>query len=88
MVEIGDRPSFGQIRFGIFGMRDQAGVRHLDGDGPVQLLVLREIDKAEAPFAQHFLDAVATDPLGMLAASSRTLRVWLRAVVLRRIDCI
>ena len=88
MVEIGDRASLGQIRFRIFGLRDQAGVRHLDGDGPVQLLIVSEIDKAEAPLAQHFLDAVATDPLGMLLRCSLRLRVTIPFVVLRRIDCI
>ena len=71
MVEIGDRPSLGQVRFRIFGLGDQPGVRHLDGDGPVQLLIVSEVDKAEAPLAQHFLDAVATDPLGMLGRCSR-----------------
>ena len=62
MVEIGDRAGLGQIRFGIFGLGDQLGVRHLDGDGPVQLLILSQIDEAEAPSAQHFLDPVSTDP--------------------------
>ena len=63
MVEIGDRAGLGQIRLGIFGLRDQLGVRHLDGDRPVQLLVVGQIDQAEAAFAQDLLDAVATDPL-------------------------
>ena len=63
-------------------------MRHLDGDGPVQLLVLGEIDEAEAPLAQHFLDAVATDPLGMLRRCSRTLRDGCPTLVLRHINCI
>ncbi len=88
MVEIGDRASLSQIHFRIFGMRDQAGVRHLDGDGPVQLLVLSEIDKAEAPLAQHFLDAIAADPLGMLLTGSLSLRVRFPIAVVRHIDCV
>ena len=52
MIEIGDRASLGQIRLGIFGLRDQLGVRHLDGDQPIQLLVVSQIDETEAPFAQ------------------------------------
>ncbi len=70
MIEIGDRASLGQIRFGIFGLRDQLGVRHLDGDEPIQLLVVGQIDEAEAPFAQHFLDAVATNLLERLSGRS------------------
>ena len=72
MVEIGDHSSLGQIRFRILGLRDQPGVRHVDGDGPVQLLILSEIDKAKAPLAEHFLNAVATDPLGIFGRWSTT----------------
>ena len=63
MIEIGDRASFGEIGLGIFRLRDQLGVRDLDGNGPVQLLILGQIDKAEAAFAEDLLDAVATDVL-------------------------
>ena len=38
-------------------------MRHLDGHGPLQLVVVGQIDEAEAALAQHFLDPVATDPL-------------------------
>ncbi len=88
MVEIGDHSSLGQIRFRIFGLRDQPGVRHLEGDGPVQLLTLSEIDKAKAPLAQRFLNAVATDPLGIFGRCSTTLRVSFPFVILRHIECI
>ncbi len=70
MIEIGDGAGFGEIRLGIFGLRDQPGVRHLDGDRPVQLLILRQIDEAEAPFAEQLFDPVTPDP--PRACSERT----------------
>ncbi len=85
MIEIGDRASLGQIRLGIFGLRDQFGVRHLDGDRPIQLLVLGQIDETEAPFAQHLLDAVATDPLGMFGGRTFILLDRISLMVLRHI---
>ena len=85
MVEIGDRAGLGQIRLGIFGLRDQPGVRHLDGDGPVQLLILGQIDEAEAPFAQHFLDPVATDPLRACSGRTFILLDGVPLVILRHI---
>jgi hypothetical protein len=36
-------------------------VRHLDGDRTVKLLVVGEVDDAEASPAQHFLDPVAAN---------------------------
>jgi hypothetical protein len=88
MIEIGDRASLSQIRFRILRLRDEPGVRHLDSDGPVQLLIVSEIDNAESPLTKHFLDAVATDPLGMLGRCSLTLRDRFPFRVLRHIDCI
>ena len=85
MIEIGDGAGFGQIGLGIFGLRDQLGVRHLDGDGPVQLLVVGQIDEAEAAFAQHLLDAVATDPLGMFGRRTFILLDRISLMVLRHI---
>ncbi len=63
VVEVGDGAGFGQIGFGVFGASHQLGVRHLDGDEPLQLVVVGEVDEAEAALAQDFLDAVATDVL-------------------------
>ena len=40
-------------------------MRHLDGDEPLQLLVVGQVDEAEAALAQDFLDPVATDSLGL-----------------------
>ena len=85
MIEIGDRASFGEIRLCIFRLRDQLGVRNLDGNGPVQLLILGQIDKAEAAFAEHLLDAVATDPLGMFGRRTFMLLDGISLMVLRHI---
>ena len=38
-------------------------MRHLDCHESLQLLVVGEVDEAEAAFAQHFLDPIATDVL-------------------------
>ena len=67
-------------------MRDQLGVRHLDGDRPIQLFIVSQIDETEAPFSQDLLDAVATDPLGMFGGRCITLREWIPLVVLRHIE--
>ena len=61
MIEIGDRAGFCQIRFGVFWFGDQLGMGHLDGDQPIQLLVVRQIDESEAAFAQDLFNAVTTD---------------------------
>ena len=61
MVEIGDGAGFGQIGFGGFGAVHQLAMRHLDGDKPLQLVVVGEVNEAEPALAQNFLDPVATD---------------------------
>ena len=69
MVEAGDGAGFGQVGFGVFGPGDEPAVRHLDGDEPLQLLVVGQVDEAEAAFAQDSLDPVATDALGLLGGN-------------------
>ena len=64
MVEVGDGAGFGQVGFGIFGPGDQLAVRHLDGHGAMQLLVVGQVDQAEAALAQQPLHPVAADPCG------------------------
>ena len=64
MVEVGDGAGFGQVGFGVFGASHQLAVRHLDGHGPLQLVVVGQVDEAEAALAQDSLDPVATDVLG------------------------
>ena len=63
MIEVGDGAGFGQVGFGGFGAIHQLAMRHLDGDEPLQLVVVGEIDEAEAALTEDFLDAVATDVL-------------------------
>src|SRR5262249_20627716 len=63
VVETGDGAGFGQVRFGVGGLGDELGVRNLDGDGPLQLVVVGQIDEAEAALAQDLLDAVSTNVL-------------------------
>lgn len=58
MIEIGDRASLGQICRSIFRFGDQLGMRHLDGNQPIQLLVMSQIDETKAAFTQHFPDAL------------------------------
>jgi hypothetical protein len=63
MVEAGGGASFGEIGFGMFGPKNRPRVRHIDGDKTLQLLIMGEIHKAGATFAQHSLDPVATNTL-------------------------
>jgi len=62
VVETGDGAGFGQM--GVGGLGDELGVGNLDGDEPLQLVVVGEVDEAEAALTQHILDSVATDLLG------------------------
>ena len=64
VIEVGDGAGFGQIGFGVFGPSHQLAMRHLDRHEPLQLVVMGEIDEAEAALAQDLLDPVATDALG------------------------
>src|SRR5205823_4455484 len=41
----------------------QFAMRHLDGDEPLQLVIVGEIDKPETALTDDFFDAVATDVL-------------------------
>src|SRR5262249_35739819 len=63
MVEAGDGAGFGQVGFGVTRPSDKPGVRHLDGHEPLQLLVVGQVDDAEATLAQDFLHPVATNLL-------------------------
>src|SRR5262249_46474990 len=64
-----------QIGLGVFGARDQSAVGHLDRDAPLQLLVVSEIDDAEAAFSQDSFHPVAAD-VGRRGLR-RDRRVWL-----------
>jgi hypothetical protein len=85
MIEVGYRAGFGEILLGIFGFRDPPGVWHLDGHGPVQLLILSQINQAEAPFSQDLLDPVSTNPLQVLSGSTSSLRDGVPMAIQREI---
>ena len=61
MIEVGDGAGFGQVGFGVFESIHQLAMRHLDGHRAVQLVVVGQIDEAEAALAEHTFDPVATD---------------------------
>ena len=61
VIEVGDGAGFGQVGFGGFGAIHELAMRHLDRHEPLQLVVVGEVDEAEAALAQHSLDAVAAD---------------------------
>jgi ABC-type transporter Mla maintaining outer membrane lipid asymmetry ATPase subunit MlaF len=42
MIQVGDRARLSQIRLGIFGLRDQLGVRDFDGNRAIQLLIVSQ----------------------------------------------
>ncbi len=67
MVEVRDRASLVQIRFGVFGPADQPAMRHLDCHRPAQLVVLGQIHQAEPTLAQHAFDPIPTDSIGELS---------------------
>ena len=69
VVKVGDSAGFDQVGFGVFGSGDEGGVRHLDGDESLQLLVLRQIDEAETSPSQDSFDAVAADSLRRLGGN-------------------
>ena len=78
VIEVGDGAGFGQVGFGVFGAIHQLAMRHLDGDEPLQLVVVGEVDEAEAALAQDLLDPVATDVRGGGSQQRRAGRVPVR----------
>jgi hypothetical protein len=63
VVEIRNGASFGQVGFGIFGLRHSLWLGNLDGDETLQLVVVGEIDHAETTLPQQALDPIAADVL-------------------------
>src|SRR5262249_37846286 len=62
-IECGDDASFGQIELGVFGAGDEMTVGHFDGDEPLQLVVVSEIDDPETSFSQDACHSVTPDML-------------------------
>ena len=77
MIEAGDGAGLSQIRFGIFGPADEVGVRHLDGDGPLQLIVVSQVDETEAALAEDSLHPIATDLLWLLLIGGNDNQWWI-----------
>ena len=74
MIQIRHRTGFGQIRLGIFGLRDQSGVRHFHSHAAIQLFVVGQIDQSKTTFAEYSLDSVTTDALRMLSGRATIVR--------------
>ena len=88
MTERGERARFREKRLGILGPGDATGERHLDRDRPVEIVVVREVDPAEASFAEDLHDAISADAIGLIDRSRcarRSVRVEGAELVLRRL---
>ncbi len=66
VVEGGEDAGLGEVGFDSLAIAHPAGVRHLDGNGAVQLFVASQVDAPEAALAEDLLDPVATDPHGQV----------------------
>lgn len=74
MIEIGDGASFGQICLGVFGPGKPLSPRNLDGDWPVQLVVMGQVNPTKSAFTQDFLDTVATNLFRLIGWGSNWTR--------------
>ncbi len=59
MVQLGEDASFVQIRLHILGMGDTSGVRNLDRDRTIEVVVVREVDPSESALTEEPGDPVA-----------------------------
>jgi hypothetical protein len=64
VIEIGCGAGFSQVGFGGFLAVHQLAMRRLDGDEPLHLPVMSEVNEAEPAFAQNLLNAIATNVRG------------------------
>ena len=74
MIELGDGARFGQIRFGFFRTGDETAMGDLDRDGPLQLVVVGQVNQTKTALAQDSFHPVAADVLGR--GLSRDGRDW------------
>src|SRR5262249_49104320 len=61
VVQAGEDAGLGQVGIGLLGGSQAVAVRHLDGDGPAQGVVVAPVDDAEAAGAQAADDPVAAE---------------------------
>jgi hypothetical protein len=66
VVQPGEDTGFVQVGFHILGMTDTLGVRHLDGDRSVEVIIVRQVDSPEPALAETADDPVAPDPGGIM----------------------
>jgi len=80
MVQVGEDAGFNEKRFHILGVGDSFRVRHLDGYGSVEVIVMSKIDPSEPTLTQASEDRV-TPNFGGIAArgATRTRKGRLRA---------
>ena len=65
MVQAGEDAGFVQVRLDILGVGDSFGVRHLDRDGAVEVVVVGQIDPPNPPWPKPSEDRVTPDLRGM-----------------------
>ena len=61
VIEPGEHPRLGQIRFGILGSGDAFRIGNFDRHTPIEFSVMGEIDPAEGPLAQQAKQTIAAD---------------------------
>ncbi len=65
VVQPGEDAGFVQVGFHILGLTDPLGVRHLDGDRSVEVIIVRQVDSPEPALTETADDPVAPDPRGV-----------------------
>ena len=65
MVQLGKDAGFDKKRLDILGASDSFGVRHLDGDRSVEIVIVSQIDPSEPALTQASEDRVTPDLRGI-----------------------
>ena len=74
MVQLGEDPGFDEKRLDVLGVGDSFGVRHLDGDRAVEVIVVSKIDPSESALTEPTDDPIAADLRGIaVRRAARTL---------------
>ncbi len=85
MIEIGNHAGFGQIRFGIFGLRNQPRMGHFHRNTTIELFVVDQIHQSKPTFTEHLFDPITTDPRGMFRGYTALWRDWISVRIQRYI---